>query len=94
VQVMGRATGQTCAAREELWSILGDESLSNAPVLVFANKQDLPKALDTRVVADKLDMANMRGRPWHIQGCNAITGDGLDAGMDWLGKAIADARRR
>lgn len=81
------------AAREELTSILADEELVGVPVLVFANKQDLPKAAEPKVVADKLGMHKLKGREWHVQGCNATTGDGLYEGLDWLSTTLSKSRR-
>jgi ADP-ribosylation factor protein 1 len=81
------------AAREELSSILADEELTGVPVLVFANKQDLPKAAEPKVVADKMDMHKLKGREWHVQGCNATTGDGLYEGLDWLSTTLSKSRR-
>jgi len=81
------------AAREELTSILADEELTGVPVLVFANKQDLPKAAEPKVVAEKLDMHKLKGREWHVQGCNATTGDGLYEGLDWLSTTLSKSRR-
>ena len=67
-------------ARNELHRMLNEPELSNALVLVFANKQDLPKAMPTAEVAEKLGLHSLRGRVWHIQGCCATTGDGLYEG--------------
>ena len=64
-------------ARNELHRMLNEPELSSALVLVFANKQDLPKAMPTAEVAEKLGLHSLRGRVWHIQGCCATTGDGL-----------------
>jgi hypothetical protein len=46
--------------------------------------QDLPKAMPTAEVAEKLGLHSLRGRVWHIQGTCATTGDGLYEGLDWL----------
>lgn len=81
------------AAREELWSILADEELKDVPVLVFANKQDLPRAAEPRVVAEKMDMHKLKGHAWHVQGCNATSGDGLYEGLDWLSTTLAASKR-
>ncbi len=79
-------------AREELFGLLTDDALHGVPVLVFANKQDLPRALPPATVADKLDMHKMKGHAWHVQGCNATTGDGLFEGMDWLASTLKASR--
>ena len=67
-------------AREELHRMLNEPELSSAVLLVFANKQDLPKAMPTAEVAEKLGLHSLRGRVWHIQGTCATTGDGLYEG--------------
>jgi len=82
-------------AREELWAIMTHEELMDAPVLVLANKQDLPKAAAPAAVADKLDLCKLpRGRPWHVQGCTAVTGDGLFEGLDWLSATLKAGGRK
>ena len=43
--------------------ILQDE-LSDAVLLVFANKQDLPNAMNVAEVTDKLGLHSMRQRKW------------------------------
>ena len=75
-------------ARGELERMLNEPELSSAIVLVFANKQDLPRAMPTAEVAEKLGLHAMRGRVWHIQGCCATTGDGLYEGLDWLAATL------
>ena len=60
-----------------------------AVLLVFANKQDLPKAMKPADVAERLGLSSLRTRVWHIQGCCATTGDGLYEGLDWLSDTLA-----
>lgn len=71
-------------AREELAGILGEEELSDAALLVFANKQDLPGAFDEVKVAEHLGLHLLREREWAIHPSSATEGEGLSAGMDWL----------
>ncbi|CDS35821.1 ADP-ribosylation factor 4 [Echinococcus granulosus] len=75
-------------AAEELQKMLSEEDLANAAVLVFANKQDLPNAMPTTEVTDKLRLHNLRNREWYIQSSCATTGEGLYEGMDWLSKVL------
>ena len=44
--------------------MLSEEELSNAVVLVFANKQDLPNAMSPSEIQDKLGLNDMRARNW------------------------------
>ena len=53
------------------------------PILIYANKQDLPNALSPAEITKKLDYLNDQ-REWHIQGTCATTGDGLYEGLEWL----------
>ena len=76
-------------AREELHRMLNEPELSDAVLLVFANKQDLPKAMKPADVAERLGLSGLRTRVWHIQGCCATTGDGLYEGLDWLVETLA-----
>ncbi len=75
-------------AREELASILDADVMRGAALLVYANKQDLPGAMTTTEVAEKLGLHSVRDREWYIQATCAVTGDGLHTGLDWLADAV------
>ncbi|CAK0858850.1 unnamed protein product [Prorocentrum cordatum] len=75
-------------AREELLSVLGEEEMRHAAVLVLANKQDLPHAMPAAEVAEKLGLPGMRNHKWFIQSTCATSGDGLYEGLDWLSRAV------
>eukprot|EP00249_Psilotum_nudum_P010730 c22724_g1_i2 orf=451-954(+) len=77
-------------ARHELQWILDEEELRDAHLLVFANKQDLPNALTSSQIADKLGLHLLRQRNWHIQSSCATTGVGLYEGLDWLSSNLSD----
>jgi len=70
-------------ARETLHMMINSEELGNAVLLVYANKQDLPGAMSTPEVVDKLELVSLK-RKWYIQASNATRGDGLYEGLDWL----------
>eukprot|EP01065_Artemidia_motanka_P008568 TRINITY_DN1431_c1_g1_i1.p1 TRINITY_DN1431_c1_g1~~TRINITY_DN1431_c1_g1_i1.p1 ORF type:complete len:171 (+),score=41.76 TRINITY_DN1431_c1_g1_i1:382-894(+) len=74
-------------AKTELLKILS-EDLPNADLLVFANKQDLPGAMSTAEVADRLGLHALR-RPWYIQDSCGTTGDGLYEGFEWLCSSVS-----
>ncbi|KAL4222218.1 ADP-ribosylation factor [Mactra antiquata] len=75
-------------AKEELSRMLNEDELRDAVVLVFANKQDLPNAMNAAEITDKLSLHNMRSRSWYIQSTCATTGDGLYEGLDWLSTTL------
>lgn len=74
---------------DELHRMLAEPELHDASLLVFANKQDLPNALSTRALTERLGLHTLRGRNWYIQGCCATNGEGLYEGLDWLMEAMA-----
>eukprot|EP01006_Ploeotia_vitrea_P045961 TRINITY_DN66983_c0_g1_i1.p1 TRINITY_DN66983_c0_g1~~TRINITY_DN66983_c0_g1_i1.p1 ORF type:complete len:191 (-),score=15.47 TRINITY_DN66983_c0_g1_i1:155-727(-) len=73
--------------KKEMNRLLTEDLLQHAPLLVLANKQDLPNAQHPRWVADQLDLQKLN-RNWYIQGCCATTGEGLQQGIDWLHQAV------
>ncbi|CAD7955210.1 unnamed protein product [Amoebophrya sp. A120] len=68
----------------ELNELLQEDKLSNVPLLIFANKQDLLQALPANEIAEELSLHNIRDRTWTIQACSAKAGEGLQEGMEWL----------
>ncbi len=54
-------------AREELQRMLNEDQLRDALLLVFANKQDLPNAMNASEITDKLGLQGLRQRTWYIQ---------------------------
>ncbi|PWA25450.1 hypothetical protein CCH79_00005407 [Gambusia affinis] len=80
---------ERCAeAREELLRMLAEDELRDAVLLVFANKQDLPNAMNAAELTDKLNLHSLRNRNWYIQATCATTGDGLYEGLDWLSNQL------
>merc|ERR1711881_100208 len=75
-------------ARLELFRMLDDDEMRDAALLVLANKQDLPGAMDTSEVAEKLGLQNLRNRQWFIQSACATKGEGLYEGLDLLTKTL------
>ncbi|KAG7277600.1 hypothetical protein CRUP_013918 [Coryphaenoides rupestris] len=71
-------------AREELGRMLAEDELREAVLLIFANKQDLPNAMNAAEITDKLGLHALRQRNWYIQATCATSGDGLYEGLDWL----------
>ena len=54
-------------AREELQRMLNEDELRDALLLVFANKQDLPNAMNAAEITDKLGLHGLKQRTWYIQ---------------------------
>jgi len=76
-------------AQEELYSIMGDDRMRGAALLVFCNKQDLPRSLGPAQVMEKLELTKrFHGTDYLCQGCVGTTGDGLYEGLDWLASTL------
>ena len=54
----------------------------------MANKQDLEGALPASELAQALQLEHIKDRPWQIVATNALTGEGLDSGTEWLADAL------
>ncbi|KAI2658336.1 ADP-ribosylation factor-like protein 3 [Labeo rohita] len=78
---------------QELAELLDEEKLSGVPVLVFANKQDLLTAAPASEIAEGLNLHTIRDRVWQIQSCSALTGEGVQDGMNWVCKSV-NAKRK
>ena len=70
--------------RTQLVHVLQEERLQGIPVLIFANKQDVPGALSVREIAASLKLDELGSRDWEIHGCSAHTGVGIQHGVSWL----------
>jgi len=76
-------------AKEELHRVLGEEQLAKAPLLIFANKQDLPNALKVAELHERLEIGKIEStRPISIQPAIATQGQGINPGLDWLVQSI------
>lgn len=75
--------------------------MRSCPLLVFANKQDLPGAMSEEEIAKGLGLiaeneekgetaTQTTSRPWKIQVTCALEGRGLWEGLDWLVKAVKE----
>lgn len=65
--------------------LANQDELENAAFLILANKQDLPHAASVSEICEAMKLHSLHdNRKWFIQGCCAITGDGLYEGLDWV----------
>ncbi|KAK2115728.1 Arf GTPase arf1 [Saguinus oedipus] len=69
-------------ASEELLRMLAEDELHDTVSLVSAKKQDLPNAMNSAEITDKLGLHSIRHRSCYIQATCATSGDGLYEGLD------------
>ncbi|KAL7408428.1 hypothetical protein ABVT39_023400 [Epinephelus coioides] len=74
-------------AADELHRMLEEDELRGVAVLVFANKQDLPRAMSVGDITEALGLSGV-SQPWFVQASCAVNGSGLVEGLDWLSDQI------
>ncbi|TWW54971.1 ADP-ribosylation factor-like protein 3 [Takifugu flavidus] len=77
----------------ELSELIDEENLKGVPVLIFANKQDLATASPASEIAEGLNLHTYRDRQWQIQACSAVSGEGVQDGMNWICNNIANKKK-
>ncbi|MBN3303512.1 ADP-ribosylation factor-like protein 11 [Amia ocellicauda] len=75
-------------AKKALKQVLNDENMNKVPLLVLANKKDLPNSLTIQDISNRLALPSYEDRDWEIQACSAYTGFGLQQACQSLGKLI------
>ncbi|KAI8764248.1 ADP-ribosylation factor-like protein 6 [Biomphalaria glabrata] len=73
-------------AKEELNLLLENPELKNRsiPILFYANKMDARDAVSSVKCSHLLELQSLSNKPWFICASNALTGEGLHEGVDWL----------
>ncbi|KAK7498927.1 hypothetical protein BaRGS_00009736 [Batillaria attramentaria] len=80
-------------SREELHNVLSSDEMRGVPVVVLANKQDLPGAASVSEVADKMELSKLTSRKWHIHGTCATSGDGVYEGLKEMSRLVKEFKR-
>ena len=77
-------------AREEFQQLLSHQAISsrNIPILVFANKMDVRDSLSDTGVSSALGLHELIDKSWYICSSNALNGDGVSNGIEWLISSI------
>ncbi|NWH73836.1 ARL14 protein, partial [Piaya cayana] len=72
-------------SKKEFVLILKNDFIKNVPVIVLANKQDLPGALNAEEITRRFNMKKYcSDRNWYVQPCCALTGEGLSEALRTL----------
>ena len=81
-------------ARKELHNLLSSPELTSVPVVVVANKQDLPAASSVSQLAEQLGLRELpTTQPWYVQGACARTGEGVVESLHQLSEMLKKQRR-
>ena len=70
---------------EELKKLVDDDQLQSVPILIYANKIDLPHKININELNQKC--VGIMKTYW-LQTCCANTGEGLYEGLEWLNRHI------
>ena len=71
-------------SKNQFYKILQNDTLKNAVILIFANKQDLLTSKKVNEIIEIYELDSIKNHVWHIQPCSANTGEGLLTGIKWL----------
>ena len=82
-------------AREELFKVLEYNELEDVPILILANKQDLPGAQSVTEVTNALTLHKLNSKhDWFIQPCCAKVGDGVYEGFNRFADMLKEYNRK
>eukprot|EP00892_Ulva_mutabilis_P012699 jgi/Ulvmu1/9801/UM056_0041.1 len=80
-------------SKAALAKVLGHRDLVSAPLLVLANKQDLPGSMGPAAVASELGLSDVDTRPHRVQPVSAHHGVGITDGLQWIVNAVKSSPR-
>lgn len=85
-------TGEELNSRQKISN--NTKNGKEIPILFFANKMDLKEALSTVKISQTLGLHQLPHQQWHVQASNAITGEGIQEGIDWFLVQIANNKKQ
>lgn len=77
-------------SKNQFYKLLQNDTLKNAVILIFANKQDIMTSKKVSELISLYDLDSIKDHIWHIQPCSAETGEGLLNGLKWLSNQLVD----
>lgn len=80
-------------SKSALEKVLRHEDLQGAPLLILANKQDLPEAVAAEELARYLDLKKLDERVYRFEAVSAYDGRGIKESIDWLVDAMERSKR-
>ncbi|KAF8728888.1 hypothetical protein HU200_018183 [Digitaria exilis] len=80
-------------AKSALEKVIRHEHLRGAPLLIVANKQDLPGVINDEELAKFLHLKELDERPYMFQAVSAYDGRGIKSAIDWLMEQMEKCKR-
>ncbi|KAI9144304.1 ADP-ribosylation factor-like protein 6-like protein [Paraphysoderma sedebokerense] len=79
------------AASDEFAGVITHDAVKSRsiPILVLANKSDLPNVMSLVQVSKDMGLDSLRENNWHFCPCCALYGEGLPNGLDWLSDQLS-----
>eukprot|EP01067_Filipodium_phascolosomae_P004201 Filipodium_phascolosomae@DN2737_c1_g1_i2.p1 len=82
-------TGRLSLCKHELHKLLLEDKLIGASLLIYANKQDLPGAMDLQTLRQYLQLDTITTHNWKLCGCSAYLNEDVLQPAHWLLEDIA-----
>lgn len=80
-------------AKIELMKVAKSPDNVGVPILVLANKQDMINAREPKELEKLLGLHELVNQSWYVQSACAITGDGLQEGLEALYEMVLKRRK-
>lgn len=75
-------------AAKALKRLLSEDRMEGLPLMVLANKKDLPSSMTIRQISNQLNLPGLEDRRWEIQACSGEKGLGLNQAFTSVCKMI------
>jgi len=75
-------------ARDELHAIISHKDNVGKPLLILANKQDLPNAATKTTLTEELQLNSIKSCDWFIIECSATQNQRARLGFEWLSQKL------
>ena len=81
-------------AKMELHRTVSYQDNKDIPLLILANKQDLPRAISEEEIIEALELRSLQSSLWSVELACSITGEGLDTGVEVMHSMIIKRKMR
>jgi small GTP-binding protein len=75
--------GRLDEVSKELHSLMAEDQLRDATLLLLCNKQDLPHAETVQTINEKVGLIKIKQK-WYVQPTSALYNEGIMDGLEWL----------